>query len=129
MTRRPEPQAIWRRTLPRRVAAASADAAALRDARSDERGEGACAQDLLTAGRWSMPTGDAYGMWLGLTSFKHVGIFPEQAANWNFIYDERRALANSRCEGAGTLCLHTGDAMARAAGAEGDAYVDSRSRW
>jgi 23S rRNA (cytosine1962-C5)-methyltransferase len=24
---------------------------------------------------------------LGLTSFKHVGIFPEQAENWNFIYD------------------------------------------
>ena len=24
---------------------------------------------------------------LGLTSFKHVGIFPEQAENWDFIYD------------------------------------------
>lgn len=25
---------------------------------------------------------------LGLTSFKHVGIFPEQAVNWDFIYDQ-----------------------------------------
>ena len=24
---------------------------------------------------------------LGLTSFKHVGVFPEQAVNWDFIYD------------------------------------------
>ena len=24
---------------------------------------------------------------LGLTAFKHVGVFPEQADNWNFIYD------------------------------------------
>ena len=32
-------------------------------------------------------------MRMGLTSFKHVGIFPEQAANWNFIYDRCRALA------------------------------------
>ncbi len=40
----------------------------------------------------------AYGglrlaMRLGLTSFKHVGIFPEQAANWTFIYDTCRRLA------------------------------------
>ena len=25
---------------------------------------------------------------LGLTSFKHVGVFPEQAPNWEFIYRE-----------------------------------------
>ena len=24
---------------------------------------------------------------LGLTSFKHVGIFPEQACNWDVIYN------------------------------------------
>ncbi len=29
---------------------------------------------------------------LGLTSFKHVGIFPEQAANWNFIYEKIKSL-------------------------------------
>ena len=32
-------------------------------------------------------------MRLALTSFKHVGIFPEQAANWDFIYDRCRELA------------------------------------
>lgn len=29
---------------------------------------------------------------LGLTSFKHVGVFPEQAPNWNFIYSQTKAL-------------------------------------
>ncbi len=30
---------------------------------------------------------------LGLTSFKHVGVFPEQAPNWEFIYRETSRLA------------------------------------
>ena len=30
---------------------------------------------------------------LGLTSFKHVGVFPEQAPNWDYIYRQTRALA------------------------------------
>lgn len=30
---------------------------------------------------------------LGLTSFKHVGVFPEQAPNWDFIYTRTRELA------------------------------------
>ena len=30
---------------------------------------------------------------LGLTSFKHVGVFPEQAPNWDWIYRQTRALA------------------------------------
>ncbi len=30
---------------------------------------------------------------LGLTAFKHVGVFPEQAPNWEFIYSNTRRLA------------------------------------
>ena len=30
---------------------------------------------------------------LGLTSFKHVGVFPEQAPNWEFIYAQTARLA------------------------------------
>lgn len=29
---------------------------------------------------------------MGLTSFKHVGLFPEQAENWEFIFCEVRRL-------------------------------------
>lgn len=31
---------------------------------------------------------------LGLTSFKHVGIFPEQSPNWDFIYEQSKELVD-----------------------------------
>ena len=94
VTRRPEPQAIWRRSLAEEGWRRTADASFRRDARSDERGEWRLAPGMPD--RWVVEY--AYKrmrlrMRLGLTSFKHVGIFPEQAANWNFIYDNCRALA------------------------------------
>ncbi|MBD9136484.1 MAG: oxidoreductase, partial [Alistipes shahii] len=126
----------WRRT---------ADASFRRDARSDERGEWRLAPGMPD--RWAVEY--AYKrmrlrMRLGLTSFKHVGIFPEQAANWNFIYDSCRALAGgepsggervaefgSSVAGGGApkvlnLFAYTGGATlaARAAGAE-VTHVDS----
>lgn len=63
---------------------------------------------------------------LGLTSFKHVGVFPEQAANWEFIYASTSALvAKAKAEGAPkpkvlNLFAYTGAASlaAKAAGAD-----------
>ena len=63
---------------------------------------------------------------LGLTSFKHVGVFPEQAPNWEFIYRETAALAaKARENGAPrpkvlNLFAYTGAASlaARCAGAD-----------
>lgn len=128
VTRRPEPQAIWRRTLSEEEWRRTADAVFLRDARSDERGEWRLAPK--TPDRWTVEyayRGMRLRMRLGLTSFKHVGIFPEQAANWNFIYDECRKLAGDS-GGAKVLNLfaYTGGATlaARAAGAE-VTHVDS----
>jgi 23S rRNA (cytosine1962-C5)-methyltransferase len=43
---------------------------------------------------------------LGLTAFKHVGIFPEQAENWNFIYD---TLSVMSAKGAESDCVKTSD--------------------
>ena len=128
VTRRPEPQAIWRRTLSEEEWRRTADAVFLRDARSDERGEWRLTPK--TPDRWTVEyayRGMRLRMRLGLTSFKHVGIFPEQAANWNFIYDECRKLAGDS-GGAKVLNLfaYTGGATlaARAAGAE-VTHVDS----
>lgn len=95
VVRRPEPQAIWRRTLSEEEWRRAADASFLRDTRSEERGEWRLGPEMPS--RWTVDY--AYKemrlrMRLGLTSFKHVGIFPEQAANWNFIYDNCRALAS-----------------------------------
>jgi 23S rRNA (cytosine1962-C5)-methyltransferase len=36
--------------------------------------------------------GPTFRLRLGLTSFKHVGVFPEQAPNWEYIYRNTRAL-------------------------------------
>lgn len=123
LTRRPEPQAIWRRTLSEEVWR-GADAAFLREAHSEERGEW-----RLRAGmpdRWMVEytyREMRLRMRLALTSFKHVGIFPEQAANWNFIYDNCRGIASPRVL---NLFAYTGGATlaARAAGAD-VTHVDS----
>ena len=37
-------------------------------------------------------SGPQFRMRLGLTAFKHVGIFPEQAPNWEFIYSQVQRL-------------------------------------
>ncbi len=36
-----------------------------------------------------------FKMKLGLTAFKHVGVFPEQAPNWDFIYSQTRRLVDN----------------------------------
>ncbi|MDR0509503.1 MAG: class I SAM-dependent methyltransferase [Rikenellaceae bacterium] len=119
---RPEPQALWNKSLP-----ASewerADAAFRRDARSDERGEWICRPGMpeqwWTGYRYK---GMSLSMRLGLTTFKHVGLFPEQAANWGFLYDSLRDMAArlGRPPRALNLFAYTGGATlaARAAGAE-----------
>lgn len=114
VTRRPEPQAIWRPSLPEEEWRRLADASFRRDARQEERGEWRLAPKMPD--RWTVEY--AYGamrlrMRLGLTSFKHVGIFPEQAANWNFIYD----CCRTRCRGAVPLAEGGSPAGAERAGA------------
>ncbi len=90
---RPEPQAIWDKSLSRgeweRLShAIFRKESGKGDTRENERGE------------WKLKPGMPQQWWvkyeygamklrfrLGLTAFKHVGIFPEQAENWNYIYD------------------------------------------
>ena len=72
--------------------------------------------------RYSNPQGPDMDLRLGLTSFKHVGVFPEQAPNWNYIYSRTRALrqASGQTPRVLNLFAYTGAASlaARAAGAE-----------
>ena len=62
---------------------------------------------------------------LGLTAFKHVGLFPEQAENWNYIFDGLRGMRTAQPRVL-NLFAYTGGASlaARAAGAE-VTHVDS----
>lgn len=131
VTRRPEPQAIWHPTLPETEWARRADALFRRDARSDERGQWQLRPGVPD--RWTVVyryKTMRLTMRLGLTSFKHVGLFPEQAANWDFIYDTCTELRAAAPDGAAprvlNLFAYTGGATlaARAAGAE-VTHVDS----
>jgi 23S rRNA (cytosine1962-C5)-methyltransferase len=145
---RPEPQALWRRSLPADEWLRLADATFQRLGRSDTAGSGD------ERGRWQLKPGASAGaegrqsngeegleqwtmrydhgsmhlcMRLALTGFKHVGVFPEQAANWDFIYD---TLLDNGGGAAGAKVLnlfaYTGGATlaARSAGAD-VTHVDS----
>lgn len=128
VVRRPEPQAIWRRSLTEEEWRRLADASFLRDGRSEERGEWRLRSGMPS--RWTVDyayEGMRLRMRLGFTSFKHVGLFPEQAANWNFIYDNcMRMRAEGRTPKVLNLFAYTGGATlaARAAGAD-TTHVDS----
>src|SRR5690606_21492642 len=63
---------------------------------------------------------------LGLTSFKHVGLFPEQATNWDFIAEKINAFHMPSKPKVLNLFAYTGGASlaARAAGAD-VTHVDS----
>ncbi len=129
VTRRPEPQAIWRKSLSEEQWQTAADASFMRDGRSEERGDWRMRRS--TPSRWSIRYDykDMHlKMRLAFTSFKHVGIFPEQAANWNFIYDKCLEISEKKGSKAKILNLfaYTGGASlaARAAGAD-TTHVDS----
>lgn len=76
--------------------------------------------------RYRLNAGTAFDLRLGLTSFKHVGVFPEQAPNWNYIFKETSELvAQAKKNGSPTpkvlnLFAYTGAASlaAKAAGAD-----------
>lgn len=67
-----------------------------------------------------------FSLRLGLTSFKHVGVFPEQSSNWEYIYRNTKALVEkAKAEGLPkpkilNLFAYTGGASlaAKAAGAD-----------
>ncbi len=83
--------------------------------------------DTATAGILSEFSGAELHLRLGLTAFKHVGVFPEQAPNWDFIYRQVARLRANNAKMGETrpprvlnLFAYTGAASlaARAAGAD-----------
>ena len=145
---RPEPQAVWDRSLSEDEWRARADAVFRRDGRSGERGEW-----TLRAGmpdRWFVEYGGGMSLKfrMGLTSFKHVGLFPEQAENWEFIFREVRRLgagarvlnlfaytggATVACAKAGAAVCHVDAAKGMVAWAKDNARLsglsDAPIRW
>ena len=68
-----------------------------------------------------MQEGLKFNLRLGLTSFKHVGVFPEQAPNWEFIYrNVKEQISSGERPRVLNLFAYTGGASlaAKAAGAD-----------
>lgn len=91
---RPEPQAIWKKVLSEQEWKRLANARFVREQKDKFRFtddvKGGWSKDPDMPGSWQV----SYNynnlnltLRLALTGFGHVGIFPEQGNNWNFIYD------------------------------------------
>lgn len=83
---RPEPQAVWDKSLTATQWKEKAHAVFSRDKGSQEKGHWQLQARMPE--RWTCtyatPTLDLKAK-LALSSFKHVGMFPEQAVNWDYI--------------------------------------------
>jgi 23S rRNA (cytosine1962-C5)-methyltransferase len=122
---RPEPQAVWTKGLPESEWTKHHHIRF--KGRSATSGEW-IKKDQKTPDRWHIKyqhADIALQFRLALTSFKHLGIFPEQAVNWDYIIKCIRAF-KTRQPKVLNLFAYTGGASlaARAAGAE-TTHVDS----
>ena len=125
---RPEPKALWNKSLPdaewRRLAHTTFTPGA-GFGKAGKEDSGTWNRLKKMDDQWYIQYKNADGLALdlrlGLTSFKHVGVFPEQAPNWDYIYRQTRALAaKGRTPRVLNLFAYTGAASlaAKAAGAD-----------
>ena len=127
---RPEPKALWDKNMPdkewdrlthtRFTPGAGFGKAGKEDSGTWDRLKAMPDQWWI---RYSLGGGGTFmNLRLGLTSFKHVGVFPEQAANWEYIFRNTSQIAASMEQRPKVLNLfaYTGAASlaARAAGAD-----------
>jgi len=123
---RPEPQAVWDASLKEAEWEKLSDAVFKKENNKDqERGE--WIQKRGMPHQWLTDyTTKSFSLKfrLGLSSFKHVGLFPEQAPNWDYIFENVSAFEKK--PKVLNLFAYTGGASlaAKAAGAD-VAHVDS----
>jgi 23S rRNA (cytosine1962-C5)-methyltransferase len=120
VTIRPEPQAVWD--------------AALNQNEWQKKAHVRFLPHSSYAGNWekikpmpdnweigyNLPNGPAIRFKLSLTSFKHVGVFPEQAVHWDYIYQNLSSFKGAEKPRFLNLFAYTGGASlaAKAAGAD-----------
>ena len=127
VTIRPEPKALWPKTL--------SDEEWHRQAHTEFKpGAGFGKAGKEDSGTWTMLhkmqeqwtiayPAVGFNLRLGLTSFKHVGVFPEQAPNWDFIYRSVKDLAANQTEAPKVLNLFAYTGGASLAACKGGAAV------
>jgi 23S rRNA (cytosine1962-C5)-methyltransferase len=120
ITIRPEPQALWDTALTQREWEKQAHVKFI--PKTSSSGEWKKLKDMPD--RWMMEYvagKHTIQFRLALTAFKHVGIFPEQAVNWDYIYDSVSSLRKTEEQPKFlNLFAYTGGASlaAKAAGAD-----------
>ncbi len=123
---RPEPQAVWDKSLPEQEWLKRSQAIFRKEKNDPEKGRWILNKDCKE--QWQI--GYSYKsmnlkMRLGLTSFRHIGVFPEQGDNWDFIYDNILSMKASRPKVL-NLFAYTGGASLAACAAGADvSHVDS----
>ena len=100
---RPEPKALWVKTMPagewERMAHTRFRPGA-GFAKAGKEDSGTWERLKRTDDQWYIKYHGAqkgldFSLRLGLTSFKHVGVFPEQSSNWEYIYRETSKLVEN----------------------------------
>jgi len=119
ITIRPEPQAVWDKGLTNREWDDMAHVRFIPS--SSSGGEWKKMKDIPD--RWNIKyklQKHELKFRLALTSFKHVGIFPEQAVNWEYIYESLTSKEQAESPRVLNLFAYTGGASlaAKAAGAD-----------
>lgn len=118
---RPEPGAYWKKILP------EDDWKRMHHARfvSETATKGQWIRKKNFPAEWNIVFHDKFSLQLTLTAFKHIGVFPEQAANWDYIGRTLKSFTSTDPQVL-NLFAYTGAAslMARASGAE-TTHVDS----
>lgn len=96
--RRPEPQAVWPKHLSEADWVNQTHAWFKRQKNQVAGDAGDRGEWLLKPGmpdRWTVSYADLnkpLTFRLAMTAFKHIGLFPEQVANWRFVFEKTRAL-------------------------------------
>lgn len=123
---RPEPQAAWDKSLPGKEWEKLAHASFKKDPKSTEKGQWISKEGMPQ--NWFLNYKSPefrLRFKLSLSSFKHVGIFPEQAANWDFIYQRTKLFKQEKSKIL-NLFAYTGGASLAAALNNADVnHVDS----
>jgi len=123
---RPEPKALWASSVPNRQWIDRAHVHFIQGTgfgRAGKEDSGTWEKLKKMPDHWVIQYKKLFRLRLSLTSFKHVGVFPEQAPNWDFVYHGVQKIRGREPQFVPrvlNLFAYTGAASlaARAAGAE-----------
>lgn len=126
---RPEPQAIWDASLKEQEWQNRYHATFIRNKESvasNKEDSGSWIKKKNMPDQWTIRYDNGnldFRVKLSLTSFKHIGIFPEQSANWEYIWQHRQLLKSKKVL---NLFAYTGIASLAFKQAEADVvHLDS----